>query len=783
VGKRRRHRLKRRSLATIGGLLAAVVATLLLVGRSRRDAGDVRAWLAARDPAPAELNVVVLTIDTLRADRLGCYGHRGVETPFIDELARQGVVFEQSTATAPLTLPSHASIFTGLIPPHHGVRDNGGFFLDEAHTTLAERLKEAGFVTGAFLGAWVLDSRWGLAQGFDRYADKFDLSGHAILSPGAVQKRGDEVMDGALEWLEDVSPQRFFAWIHLFDPHMPHEPPEPHASRYPGRPYTGEVAYTDAVVGRLLDWLRNAGLMERTLVVLTGDHGESLGEHAESTHAYFIYDSTVAVPLIIRTPWGNTGRSRVQTSGVDVMPTILELVGLPPEEAIDGRSMAPAILDPSLALPHVAYSESYYPRFHYGWQHLRSLRDGRYKFIEAPRPELYDLETDPGETHNIHEEDPARAEELRRSLEELAGSGHVVPEREQMAPETLQRLAALGYVGDVADVDPTADLPDPKDKVSLFGLMGQAKIAAKDDRVDEAVGTMRRVIAADPKIIDAHVSLGNYLHSAGDTDGAIASFKQALTLKPDHVLALTNLAYLYRTLGRHEAALEGYRSVLEIDPRNPRAWYHCATLYLDLGRLEEATRAFRQALEHNPEMAAAYISLGAIAFARDDLEEAERVVRRALELEPELRHGRFDLARLREARGDMDGAERYYREELWTYPDSGKARFNLAQLLKRRGDRAGYLEQLRLGTERSPELGPCFFFLAREELNAGRLEMALDLATRGLAVDSASEVAPLGHYVLAEVYGRRGQLVKAQEQVRKARSLEEAIRRNPPPKI
>jgi len=774
----RRHR---RAAVATGAVVIGVGALLLwLRPASWLGPGD----LSARRPAPAELNVVVVTLDTTRADRLGCYGFSAVDTPHIDALAEEAVVFEQSTATVPLTFPSHSSIFTGLVPPHHGVRDNGGFFLEDDHTTLAERFKEAGYATGAFIGAWVLDSRWGLDQGFDRYADQFDLSEFKVLSLGTVQKPGDEVMDGALEWLATVRDQRFFAWVHLYDPHTPYEPPEPYASRYPGQAYLGEVAYTDSVVGRLLAWLRTAGVWERTLVVLTGDHGESLGEHGESTHAFFIYDSTVRVPLIVRTPWGDTGRSRVQTSGVDIMPTVLELAGLEPEPGIDGRSLAPFVLDPSLREERVAYSESYFPRYHYGWQHLRSIRDGRHKLIDAPEPELYDVEADPGESRNLYEALGSTAERLRRRLEELAGSGgDTALEQDLMDPETLHRLAALGYVGNTVDVDPDEVLPDPKAKIALFGLMSEAKAAGQQGRTGEAITKMQRVIEEDPGIVDAHLTLANWRRREGDVDGAIASYQEVLKLHPGDVLALTNLANLYRELGRHEAALEGYRSVLEVDPRNPQTWFHLATLQLDLGQVDAAEQTFRQALEHNPDMGAAYNSLGAIAYSRGDLDEAERLVRKGLELEPEVRKGRFNLGRLLEARGDLAEAERLYREELAMYADAGKAHFNLAQLLRERGDRDAYLAQLRLGVEQAPDFGACYFFLAREELGAGRLEEAADLATRGLKVDNVSDVAPLGYYVLADVYSRQGRSAESAEAVAQAHRLEETIRAHPLPRL
>ena len=418
----------------------------------------------ARRPAPADLNVVVVTLDTLRADRLGCYGFRGVETPNIDAVAAEGVLFEQATSTVPLTLPSHTSIFTGLIPPHHGVRDNGGFFVEEKTTTLAERLKEGGYATGAFVGAWVLDSRWGLDQGFDHYSDRFDLSKYKVVNLGTVQKKGDEVMDLALAWLEGVKAKKFFAWVHLYDPHTPYEPPEPFLSRYPGQQYLGEVAYTDQVVGRLVSWLKGAGVWDRTILVLLADHGESLGEHGENAHTFFVYDATPARPARSCARPGATGAAAgAQVSTVDLMPTVLDLVGLAPQPGIDGRSLARLVLHPAADSPGVAYSETYFPRFHYGWQHLRSMRDGRWKYIEAPTPELYDVQQDPGETKNVYKAYSRRAEDLRLLLEKMAGSGvQAAPDEATLDPETLQRLAALGYVGGGPTGGPRGGAPRPQ---------------------------------------------------------------------------------------------------------------------------------------------------------------------------------------------------------------------------------------------------------------------------------------------------------------------------------
>ncbi len=739
---------KRRYRLALAAILAAVVAVVLVVRSAPpKSEAEARRRVLSRRPAPGELNVVVVTLDTTRADRLGCYGFPGIATPTIDAIAADGMLFEQATSTAPMTLPSHASIFTGLVPPRHGVRDNGGFFLDPGQTTLAERLN-------------------------------FDLSRYKVVNLGTVQKKGDEVMGEALDWLEGVKQRRFFAWVHLYDPHTPYEPPEPFASRYPDKPYLGEIAYTDQVLGRLVAWLKGAGLWDRTLVVLVGDHGESLGEHGENAHTFFVYDATQHVPLVVRTPWGDRGRSPAQVSTVDLMPTVLDLVGLPPQDGIDGRSLARLVLNPRGDWRGVAYSETYFPRFHYGWQHLRALRDGQWKYVEAPTPELYDMRKDPGETNNVYKAFSRRAEDLRLALERLAGSGvQAAPDKDNLDPETLQRLAALGYVGGGPRVDPEALLPDPKDKIGLFNRLGRARALAKDERLDDAIAAMRAVIAEDAGIIDAHTTLGGWLREKRRPQEAIAAYRRALEIEPGNEPALAALAEIYREQGQPEAALEGYRTVLKLQPRSPQIWYQLATLYLDLGREREAEATFRSALEQNPKMGAAYNSLAALAFARGDTASAEKLVRRGLELEEDLRASRFNLGRVLEARGDTNGAERLYREELLRFADDGRARFNLAQLLRERGDRAGYLEELRAATEKAPDFSPAYFFLAREELQAGRLEAAAALARRGLEKDDRSAVAPLGHYVLADVYTRQGRPAEAGAEVAKARRLERVRRR------
>lgn len=761
-----------------GGLLlvsfaAAMVAPRFLgFDRPADPLQRARAVLADKRPAPASLSVVLITLDTLRADVLGCYGG-SVATPNIDRLAREGFLFEQATATVPLTLPSHGSIMTGLLPVRHGVRDNGGFFLEPSFTTLAERFQIAGYATGAFVGSWVLERRWGLSQGFDHYADSFVEE--------EFQRRGDTVVADALAWLGQVpTGRRFLAWVHLFDPHTPYDPPEPYRSRYASQPYHGEVAFVDALVGRLLEGLDRSGRRENTIVVLMADHGEGLGDHGEPEHGLFVYDVTMAVPLVVRTPWGATGRSKTQVSSVDVFPTILDLVGLAPQPEIDGASLLPALQDPKLEMGHVAYVETYFPRYHFGWHPLRGLRDGRYKLIQASRAEIYDLSTDPGETTDISAANGRRAERMRVAMDTLAPPNQRAPERTSLDAATRERLAALGYTGGVVEVKDGASLPDPKEKVEVYALFTSAKAAEKAGRLADAIAQMRAVVQQDPAIIDAHIGLGDWLVRSRQPAAAVAAYKRALALRVDDEVAFSKLVSACRAAGdEREAlrALEVFRAGLDAQPRNPQAWYQLAVQALELGQTKTAEDALLRALEVNPRLAQAKNALAALAYTRGELDVAEKRVREALEISPGLPTARYNLGRTLEARGQLAQAIEMYRAELSSNPRHGRAHLKLAQALKRQGDHAGYVDTLRLGVEQAPESGGCYFLLAHERLRAGAVGEALRLARRGLELEPASEISPLGHYVLADVYRSRGQAALASTELARARRLEAASAR------
>jgi arylsulfatase A-like enzyme len=424
-------------------------------------------WRATARPF-RPLNVVIITLDTTRADRLPAYGFMDTVMPAIDELAREGVVFDQAMSVAPLTLPAHTSLFTGLFPPTHGVRDNADEALAARHTTLAEVLQARGFRTGAFVGSIVLGADRGLAQGFDRYSGvDTGRPEPGAFGPAARQRRADEVVSDAIDWLDAVADARFLLWAHLYDPHRPYDPPEPYRSAYYDA-YIGEIAFADSRIGRLLGALDDRHLLERTMVIVAADHGESLGDHGEPDHGVFLYDSVLRVPLIIRTPGISSGRVGAVVRLTDVMPTVLDLLGVPAPD-MEGVSLVDLLNGRRNTLDLEAYSESEYPR-RLGCGPLRALRDGRFKLIDGPRPELYDLERDPFEQRNIYDERRETAAAMMRRLQSLGRGGTAAGAQLSAGPTLIpgpltEALAALGYVGSRATRTPATSepLPDAKD--------------------------------------------------------------------------------------------------------------------------------------------------------------------------------------------------------------------------------------------------------------------------------------------------------------------------------
>jgi arylsulfatase A-like enzyme/Tfp pilus assembly protein PilF len=723
-----------------------------------------------------------MTLDTTRADRLGAYGYKDIDTPALDRLAAEGVLFEQASTAAPLTLPSHSSIFTSLYPPEHGVRDNGGFFLSPSRQTLASVLKNSGFQTGAVVGAYVLDGKWGLNQGFDTYVDDFDLSkmtgGFGI---GDVKRPGNDVVDRALPWLDKVKDRRFFAWLHFYDAHSPYESPEPFKSRYQSHPYSGAIAYVDSQVARVTAYLEQNQLLDRTVIAVVGDHGEGLNQHREGTHGFFIYQSTMRVPFFIRAPFRLTHARRIAdpVRTVDLFPTVLDLVGVPIPKGIAGVSLVPLMTGARPRLDLEVYAEALYPLHHFGWSELRAWRAGQYKVIDAPRPELYDLDRDPDETTNLYDSRKSVADVMiarLRSQENDDPAKQAAQAAPEVDSETRARLAALGYVGSfVATVSgPSTRRADPKDKIELFNLMTESREIARDkDSFDRVVSMLRTVIADDPDVIDAWFNLGNAFYKVGRFQEAIGYFAHALQLKPDYDLAVINMANAYRKMGKDDAALAGYERYLSIDPKNAQVRYQVGEIYLDRGEDARAEENFKTALAIDPRTASARNALGAIAFRRGDLETAEREIRAALAMKPDVRLAHYNLALIAEQRGDAKTAEAEYRREIELHPGNYRAAFNLSRLYERDGNTGAQVASLKNAIDANPRFAEGYLFLAKAyvDTNGDPIE-TIRLARKGLELNPAPSVAPLGHYAMAAALMKQGHDGEAARELAAGRALE-----------
>jgi arylsulfatase A-like enzyme/Tfp pilus assembly protein PilF len=734
----------------------------------------------------SSLNLVVITLDTTRADRLGPYGYPNAGTPNLDALAQDGVLFEHASTAAPITLPAHSSLFTGRFPPQHGVRDNGGYFLNDKEQTLAETLKARGYATGGFIAAYVLDSKWGIAQGFDTYFDDFDLSKYKVFSMGAIQRPGNEVVDHALPWIDQHQSGRFFAWVHLYDAHAPYNPPEPYRSRYPNEPYQGEISFADSQVGRVVQHLRDLNLLDRTVIVVIGDHGESLKDHGEDGHGFFVYESVVHVPLVVSAPFSAMKHRRVTDSvrSVDVMPTVLDLLGVPNPDGppMDGKSMTPLMTGARADMGLEAYAEAVYPLHHFGWSDLRALRQGRYKLIAAPRPELYDLQEDPREENNLYVVRKPLGDRMIGRLAEMeahfAQSAAPRSQAVEVDPDAKARLAALGYVGSfvahVTDDASRAGLADPKDKVDLFNKISRARDLGKDENeLAVAMSMLEEVVKEDPKVIDAWFTLGNMSARRDRHDEAIGYFKRALALKADDEEAVINMAHAYRKLGRDDEALVGYRRFLELDPKNAQVHYEIAQIMIDREQYADAGNELRQAMAVEPKMAAARNALGVVALNQGDLPLAEREIRQAIEMKPDIRLAHYNLALLAEKRRDAQTAQAEYLRELELHPNNFKAAFNLGKLYEAQHRPVDQEAAYRKAIEANPEFGEGYFYLAKLLLDQGRgFDEAVTLARKGLDVAPRSPYAPLGHYVLADLYSRLGRPADAAAEAQRGRALE-----------
>ena len=667
----------------------------------------------ARGTAPRRpaRNLVLVTIDTLRADRLGAYGSGNVATPHLDAMAREGALFPEAAVSVPLTRPSHASILTGLDPAEHGLRDNVSPSLDAAIPTLATVLKGAGFETAGFVSAVVLSSQSGLNHGFDHYSDRFELGSDDARFLNSIQKRGDGPTAEAIAWLEARRGGRFFAWLHLYDPHDPYEPPEPYARQYADRPYDGEVAYCDDLVGRLLAALDRLGRREDTLVVVTSDHGEGLGEHGENVHGYFVYQSTLRVPLLFRGPGIRPGvRPNVTARSVDIFPTVLDLLAIPAGSAMPlaGRSLQPVLQGNSLP-EQPSYAESLLPLLHYGWSDLRSIREGRWKYIQAPRAELYDLASDPGERENRAAAEPARAEALRKALAQhlAAEKGTLSAGSAGVPPDLLEKLGALGYLGAGAPPEGGATGADPKDKIDeykvLNRLVREGLVALREKQYARSVERFQELLRRGVASFEVHYYLARGLTGLGRPREAVPHFEKALERLPGFSAGWLALAEARLGLGDRGGAIAALAKGALASPKDPRLPEREAQLLRASGRLPESRRAYERAVALAPKDALLKVQLAELLRDQGDLEGAARLLREAVGLDPAPASYWNSLGMVEGAAGRMAEAEKAFREAVTRDGADPQYVYNLGLALVRQGKNEEAAAQFRRSLELRPD--------------------------------------------------------------------------------
>jgi arylsulfatase A-like enzyme/predicted Zn-dependent protease len=652
--------------------------------------------------------LILISIDTLRADRLPLYGYKGTRTPNIDAFAKDAAVFERAYSHSPQTLPAHTSMLTGRLPFEHGVRDNIGFSVKSTETLLQQLLKERGFSTGGFVSAYVMRKATGIGRGFDVFDDDLPPASSEA-SVAQVQRDGMATFAAARRWLESLSTDRFFLFFHIYEPHTPYRPPARYAAY--SRPYDGEIAYADEIVGALLQLLRERGVYDRATIVLVSDHGEGLGDHGELEHGVFLYDESIRVPLVVKLPHRQASGSRVRTvvQLIDLLPTILQLTGTSSPGGLRGRSLAP-LLNGHLNQPGGAsvYSEALYSRYHFGWSELYALTDGRFRYIKAPRAELFDLEADPGERQNLADSRSQTRDGMNAALTKMIAAA---PKDQPAAitDEQRQQFQALGYVATqvelAADVD-SETLPDPKDKIGVLEQYRRAIELAGNRSFDEAIEILRRIVADNPQMADVWSQLGALLLRADRPAEATEAYKRFVALKPREPAGLIGAAGALLKAGRLGEARQNAELALTIASADDsralaNARYLLVRIALAAHDPVEARRQAALAKAADPDLPLPDYVQGVILYEQGQVAAAIPFFERALQSDerrmlqmPDLRYHLGDsYARLERYRD----AERLFRDELRLFPQDHRARAGLAMVYRatgRNGDAERAIEDM-----------------------------------------------------------------------------------------
>jgi arylsulfatase A-like enzyme/Flp pilus assembly protein TadD len=650
---------------------------------------------AARGEKARNWNCLIITIDTLRADHLSCYDPSHCQTPHIDALARRGILFSEAFAHTTTTLPSHTNIFLGVTPPYHGVHDNANFAVGERFLTLAELLKNHGYSTGAFVGAYPLDSRFGLDQGFDLYDDDYGIQDFQTST--FVERKAEVVVSRALDWLQDQKGP-WFLWLHCFDPHHPYEPPEPFAGQYKDRLYEGEVAYVDFSLGRLFDYLEKNKLFDRTLVIFTADHGESLGEHGEKTHGYLAYNSTLSVPLILVFPGAEPGRVDREVFHIDIFPTVCDLLKIEKPSFLQGLSLIP--LTKKRTLPRRAvYFESLYPYYSRGWAPLKGYIDFPEKFIESPIPELYDLRSDASERKNL-----APGRDVQPQMKKLTGlieaqsfaDGRPPESQKPLDRASVEKLKSLGYVTS-PPASPKKNFRPEEDVKSYLPFENKATEAMdlyKAGRVEEAVGLLKGILEQRKDIDIAYADLAAISMDMGKTEEALSVLRRGLdSLPQSYAIFLPYVSYLLSAKEYEEVIRIFQEKNLPQAEHDPEIWNSLGVAFAGVGKVEDAISAYEKSISLSRDYPPAYTNLGTAFLMQAQLkkdpaalEKAIQSFQRAIELDPAHAAAYNGLGGAYKMSGRLEDAIACWKEALRHNPDFDYPLYNLGLAYLEKGD-------------------------------------------------------------------------------------------------
>jgi arylsulfatase A-like enzyme/Flp pilus assembly protein TadD len=755
--------------STGSGTVALLLAVLGLGG-----------WLlpSCGPRGPAIRNVLLISIDTLRADHLSSYGFPRPTTPNIDAVAREGVQFRNVYSPVPNTLPAHSSMLSGTFPPVHGIRDNLHKQLADSTLTVAELLKSRGFATAAVVSSFVLDRRFNLNQGFDSYDDRFQ----AVHKVGDFNERkGDETSRVANQWLDAHSREPFFLFVHYYDPHDPYEPPEPFASQWADDLYSGEVAFADRCVGEVIAKLKERGLYDSTLIVITGDHGEMLGEHGELNHGFFIYESALKVPLIVRVPRSKAVARQIdQPVGlIDIMPTIASLVGAPPQKQAQGLDLSPWLSGEGAGLVGLAgrplYAETIAPTTYYGASSLLGVVVDRWKYIETSRPELYDLRSDPGESVNLLQKEPARAAAMDRELKGIVALGLRSPAAgSDAALDTAarERLEALGYLsrgGNAPEVAFDRSKEDPKDLIGFFRTDQKLSKLVENKKYAEARVLCDQMLKERPKFADCHLQMSRIAAEEGNLKAAFVSARKALALSPRNEPARMHLAGLLKREGDLDGAIDQYREALKSQPDSLDARTALGRALAEKGRLDEALSTLGSAVASQPESAVALTQLGFALERQGKLPEAIESYRKALALEPGSAEAHAYLGSALASQGKLDEAIGQFEQALLAKPQSAELHDSLGTALKEKGRINEALVQFREAVRLDPGLAGAHLNLGGALKQQGNLDEAVLHYRRALAINPRLAAA---HNNLGSALGSQGHLAEAVREFREALRIE-----------